>query len=77
MSAIRPNLPAVLPTQSSGQPPARAARSDFFKAALDAVQATEARPPALAAARVTAPESATAARDTPASRPGALLDIRV
>jgi hypothetical protein len=65
-----PSFPA--PLQPAGQAPGRAARSDFFKAALDAVQAGGAEPPARAAA----PASATTPDERP-SRPGALLDIRV
>ena len=74
MSAIQSGLPATLfPPQPAGQGPVRAARSDFFKAALDAVQAGGAEPPARAAA----PASTEAAREERPSRPGALLDIRV
>lgn len=75
MSAIRPDLPSVLfPPQQGGQAPARAARSDFFKAALDAVRAGGAEPPARATQ--SAPLAVAAREDRP-SRPGALLDIRV
>ncbi len=74
MSAIRPNLPSVLfPPQPAGQAPVRAARSDFFKAALDAVQAGGAESPPGAAA----PAATAAAQDERPIRPGALLDIRV
>jgi hypothetical protein len=74
MSAIRPDLPSVLfPPQPAGQPPARAARSDFFKAALDAVQSGGTEPQARAAP---AAPSAAPQEERP-SRPGALLDIRV
>ena len=74
MSAIRPNPPSVqLPPQPAGQAPVRAARSDFFKAALDAVQAGGVEPPARAAA----PALAEAVREERPSRPGTLLDIRV
>ena len=74
MSAIRPGLPPVLfPPQPAGQAPVRAARSDFFKAALDAVQAGGAEPPA----RPAAAASANPAREEQPPRPGALLDIRV
>jgi hypothetical protein len=74
MSAIQPYLPPVqVPSQPGGQAPARASRSDFFKAALEAVQATGAEP----AARAAAPQpKATAVEERP-MRPGALLDIRV
>ena len=83
MSAIRPPVPSPLfPTQTPAQPagsPARAARSDFFRAALDG------------ALPMTAP-AITAKPDTPVAsvapppfepsgerivRPGSLLDIRV
>ena len=74
MSAIRPPSPSALfPPQPAGQAPVRAARSDFFKAALDAVQAGGADPPARAAGTVSAP---TVQEERP-PRPGALLDIRV
>ncbi|WP_292101048.1 hypothetical protein [Brevundimonas sp.] len=74
MSAIRPDLPSVLfPPHPGGASPVRASRSDFFKAALDAVQGAPAEPTLRAAAP--APSSA-AFEDRPA-RPGALLDIRV
>ena len=74
MSAIRPGLPPVLfPPQPAGQAPVRAARSDFFKAALDAVQAGGAEPPARAATS----ESTAAVDEERPPRPGALLDIRV
>lgn len=52
----------------------RTARSDFFKAALDAVQATDGQPPVRAAAPAASP--AVPAEDR-LPRPGALLDIRV
>ena len=73
MSAIRPNLPSVQFPPQPAQAPVRAARSDFFKAALDAVQAGGVEPPARAAA----PASTNAAREEQPPRPGALLDIRV
>ena len=39
MSAIRPPMTSILfPPHPGGQTPVRASRSDFFKAALDAVQ---------------------------------------
>ncbi len=74
MSAIRPNLPPVpfLP-QPAGQAPVRAARSDFFKAALDAVQAGGTEPTPRAAEASASP---TVQEERP-TRPGALLDIRV
>ena len=73
MSAIRPNLPSFPTPLQPAQAPVRAARSDFFKAALDAVQASAAEP----AARPAAPASTNAAREDQPPRPGALLDIRV
>ena len=74
MSAIRPSLPSVLfPPQPAAQAPVRAARSDFFKVALDAVQAGGADAPAGTAA----PASTEAAQEERPPRPGALLDIRV
>ncbi len=73
MSAIRPNLPSFPTPLQPAQAPVRAARSDFFKAALDAVQAAGAEP----VARAAAPASTNAAREEQLPRPGALLDIRV
>ena len=74
MSAIRPDLPSTLfPPHPAGQTPVRASRSDFFKAALDAVQG----PPAEPNLRAAAPRPTAAAFDDRPSRPGALLDIRV
>ena len=74
MSAIRPNLPSTLfPPHPAGQTPVRASRSDFFKAALDAVQAAPAEP----TLRAAAPPPTTAAFEERPTRPGALLDIRV
>ena len=75
MSAIRPDLPSALfPPHPAGQAPVRAARLDFFKAALDAVQSAPAGPtPRPATPRS---EPAAALEDRP-TRPGALLDIRV
>ena len=74
MSAIRPDLPTSLfPTQTGGASPARASRSDFFKAALDKVQGAPAGPDLRAAA----PRPTPAAFDDRPTRPGALLDIRV
>ena len=75
MSAIRPDLPVSFPTP---QAPARAARSDFFRAALDAVQAGAAPTAAPVSTRTSAPASAPAPGQADRSgRPGALLDIRV
>jgi hypothetical protein len=74
MSTIRPDLPSVLfPSQAGGQAPTRAARSDFFKAALDAVQAGGPEAPVRAAP---AAQPGLTQEERP-SRPGALLDIRV
>jgi hypothetical protein len=74
MSAIRPGLPSFpAPLQPAGQAPLRAARSDFFKAALDAVQAGGAEP----AARPAVPGSTATTQEIRLPRPGALLDIRV
>ena len=73
MSAIRPNPPSFPAPLQPTQAPVRAARSDFFKAALDAVQSAGTEPPARAAP---AAPSAAAQEERP-SRPGALLDIRV
>lgn len=74
MSAIRPQLPSVpIPPHPAGQSPVRASRSDFFKAALDAVQSAPAGPDLRAAA----PKPTTAALEERPTRPGALLDIRV
>ena len=71
MSTIRPSLPSFPAPLQPAQVPA--ARSDFFKAALDAVQAGETRPQARAAPAV----PSVAAQEERLSRPGALLDIRV
>jgi hypothetical protein len=74
MSAIRPDLPSILfPPHPAGQTPVRASRSDFFKAALDAVQGEAAEP----SLRAAAPPPTAAAFDERQPRPGALLDIRV
>jgi hypothetical protein len=72
MSAIRPPVPSPLfPTQTPAAP-ARAARSDFFRAALQGVPAPVGEPEGA----TTATPSAAPALDRP-QRPGALLDIRV
>lgn len=76
MSAIRPPVPSPLFPAQSPPPPARASRSDFFRAALEGVGAPAG---ALPATRPSAPMATEAARppeDRPL-RPGALLDIRV
>lgn len=74
MSAIRPPVTSILfPPHPGGQTPVRASRSDFFKAALDAVQTGGVEP---ATPPATPAPSAAIQEDRPA-RPGALLDIRV
>lgn len=74
MSAIRPQPPAPLfPPHLAGQGPVRASRSDFFKAALDAVQSAPAEP----SPRAAAPRPRPASFEERPTRPGALLDIRV
>ncbi len=74
MSAIRPPLPSILfPPHPAGTTPVRASRSDFFKAALDAVQGPAAEPTLQAAA----PQPTARAFEERPTRPGALLDIRV
>ena len=74
MSAIRPPVTSVLfPPHPGGQSPVRASRSDFFKAALDAVQSA----PAESSLKSAAPPPTTAAFEERPARPGALLDIRV
>lgn len=73
MSAIRPPVPSPLFPAQSPPSPARASRSDFFRAALDGVQAPAEAPPT---ARAAAAPAVRAPDDRP-QRPGALLDIRV
>lgn len=74
MSAIRPPVTSILfPPHPGGQSPVRASRSDFFKAALDAVQSAPIEPSLKSAA----PPPTTAAFEERPARPGALLDIRV
>ena len=74
MSAIRPPVPSPLFPAQSPPSPARASRSDFFRAALDRVgtDADAASPvptaPAVSLARVP---------DDRPQRPGSLVDIRV
>ena len=82
MSAIRPPVPSPLfPTQSPGAPlsPARASRSDFFRAALDGVAAAPdaSAAPAAAAPGHAAPPAGSFRGDDRPQRPGSLLDIRV
>ncbi len=79
MSAILPPAPSpMFPTQSPGAPfsPARASRSDFFKAALDSVLAGTAAAPEAAQARPTAAAAPSWVEER-LQRPGSLLDIRV
>jgi hypothetical protein len=82
MSAIRPPVPSPLFPAQGPASPARAARSDFFRAALDGVKtgapastlvAAE-KPDALVAS--IAPPPFEPSGDRPV-RPGSLLDIRV
>lgn len=73
MSAIRPPVPSPLfPTQSPPSP-ARASRSDFFRAALDGVGAATPQ----AADEPARPVAAGAPAVERLQRPGSLLDIRV
>jgi hypothetical protein len=81
MSAIRPPVPSPLFPAQSPPSPARASRSDFFRAALEGVAAPTGAPPTGAPpAAASAPAAATLAARAPddrPQRPGALLDIRV
>ena len=77
MSAIRPPAPSPLFPAQSPASPARASRSDFFRAALDGVGApAEAAAPAVVHPTVTA-SVAVRASDDRLQRPRALLDNRV
>ena len=76
MSAIRPPAPSPLFPAQSPASPARASRSDFFRAALDGVGAPAEAAPAVARPTVTASLAARASDDR-LQRPGSLLDIRV
>ena len=76
MSAIRPPAPSPLFPAQSPASPARASRSDFFRAALDGVGAPAAAAPAAARPTVSA-SVAVRASDDRLQRPGSLLDIRV
>ena len=76
MSAIRPPAPSPLFPAQSPASPARASRSDFFRAALDGVGAPAEAAPAVARSTVTASLAARASDDR-LQRPGSLLDIRV
>lgn len=73
MSAIRPDLPAVLP-QGAGSA-MQTAQAAFFRAALAEVQAARSGP--LETERPAATSAQAPADTARASRPGALLDIRV
>lgn len=73
MSAIRPDLISTLFPTHPAPSPVRASRSDFFKAALDKVEAPAAEPDLRAAA----PQPTTAPFEDRPTRPGALLDIRI
>ena len=80
MSAIRPPAPSPLFPAQSPASPARASRSDFFRAALDGVGAPDEAAPAVARPTVTASLAASVAiraSDDRLQRPGSLLDIRV
>jgi hypothetical protein len=70
MSSIRPDLPAVQPPTTPA--PVRAAQAAFFRAALDQAVTSA---PAQAGRTTTGPAPSPEAPR--ASRPGALLDIRV
>ena len=76
MSAIRPPAPSPLFPAQSPASPARASRSDFFRAALDGVGAPAEAAPAVARPTVTASVAGRASDDR-LQRPGSLLDIRV
>ena len=76
MSAIRPPAPSPLFPAQSPASPARASRSDFFRAALDGVGAPDEAAPAVARPTVTASVAGRASDDR-LQRPGSLLDIRV
>ena len=76
MSAIRPPAPSPLFPAQSPASPARASRSDFFRAALDGVGAPAEAAPAVARPTVTASVAGRASDDR-LPRPGSLLDIRV
>ena len=75
MSAIRPPVPSPLFPVQTPVAPARAARSDFFRTALQGVEATDARAPETDSPA--APMAQAPAASERHQRPGALLDIRV
>lgn len=71
MSAIRPPVPSPLFPAQAPPSPARASRSDFFRAAIDGLKLpAEPEPPAK-------PKAAAPAPDDRIARPGSLLDIRI
>ena len=77
MSTIQP--PAFSPLFRAQTPPpapspVRASRSDFFRAALDAVPSSAEAAPPIGSERVEALAAGSTGRS---QRPGALLDIRV
>ena len=78
MNEIRPPVRSPLFPNAPTPSPARAARSDFFRAALDGVKAPVAAAEAKADTPVatTEPPRLSPTPDQP-SRPGSLLDIRV
>ena len=76
MSAIRPSVPSPLfPTQTPPSP-ARASRSDFFRMALEGVQAAEPTKVTEVPVRTVRTQTASDAPEIFA-RPGSLLDIRI
>lgn len=79
MSAIRPPVPSPLFPAQTPPSPARASRSDFFRAALDATQPADPSAPAATDTPVRALSQAQTPTGAPEpfGRPGALLDIRV
>lgn len=78
MSAIRPDLPAVIPQAAGEAPAVRNAQAAFFRAAMAQVQAAQPQT-AQAPRAVQTPVTPTtaAAEPTRMARPGSLLDIRV
>lgn len=80
MSAIRPDLPAVQPRNTSvtgGSSSVRQAQAAFFRAALGEVQATQVQTTPVRTTiqpQATEPASSASGRSL---RPGSLLDIKV
>jgi hypothetical protein len=80
MSAIRPPVPSPLFPVQTPATPARAARSDFFRAALEGARTAPAPAPAAGkpdtrvASTAPAPFEPSGERSL---RPGSLLDIRI